>query len=231
MTKPNLPSVTLCMVNCASDAQFGVKVLEYCNSLVDFKETLFVSNNTSLTIPADYRFVKVENSGLAYYQHYVINEIYKHINTSHVLIVQTDGFITNPDKWTDAFLNYDYIGAPWTPYPPHWCYRPYHGFARIGNGGFSLRSQKLLRLGAQTGYMVQEPEDVWLSLIVKPQLELNGIKFPDLKIAAQFSYEGDIPEYPGRDFKDTFGWHGKFNDRQREIINQLQSGTLKPFTA
>lgn len=36
-----------------------------------------------------------------------------YIETPHVLVVQYDGFILNPDAWTDEFLEYDYVGAPW----------------------------------------------------------------------------------------------------------------------
>ena len=40
---------------------------------------------------------------------------YKYIKTSHVLIVQWDGYIINSKKWDSRFLNFDYIGAPFIP--------------------------------------------------------------------------------------------------------------------
>ena len=36
--------------------------------------------------------------------------------------------------FSEVFLNYDYIGAPW----------PHHQDFNVGNGGFSMRSAKLI---------------------------------------------------------------------------------------
>src|SRR5688572_9215728 len=36
------------------------------------------------------------------------------IDTSHILLVQYDGYVLDASAWTDEFLKYDYIGAPWT---------------------------------------------------------------------------------------------------------------------
>ena len=58
----------------------------------------------------------------------------RHITTSHILFIEWDGWAINADSWTDDFLQYDYIGAPW----------PWHNAHCVGNGGFSLRSTKLL---------------------------------------------------------------------------------------
>ena len=90
------------------------------------------------------------------YNYYVIYHLHEHVDTSHCLLVQPDGFVLFPDKWDDEWLKYDYIGAPWAyvedayidPFGRHW---------RVGNGGFSLRSKaflkflpKLKSLGKQT---------------------------------------------------------------------------------
>lgn len=80
----------------------------------------------------------------------MIKELNKYIETSYVLIIQYDGFILNPDAWTDEFLEYDYIGAPW------W----YTDDCNVGNGGFSLRSKKLLEILANDDSILEtHPED------------------------------------------------------------------------
>lgn len=67
-----------------------------------------------------------------------------YVDTDYCLIIHDDGFIVNPHLWTDDFLKYDYIGAPW-----------YLGINRgltwlqdrhnlVGNGGFCIRSKKLM---------------------------------------------------------------------------------------
>jgi len=59
------------------------------------------------------------------------------------LLVQPDGFVINPDKWDNQFFEYDYIGAPWEQVP-HSYLDPWGKPHRVGNGGFSFRSKKLL---------------------------------------------------------------------------------------
>ena len=49
--------------------------------------------------------------------------------------MQWDGYAVNPGAWDAAFLDCDYLGAKWS----------WHKDAmRVGNGGFSLRSRRLL---------------------------------------------------------------------------------------
>jgi hypothetical protein len=54
-------------------------------------------------------------------------------------VVQYDGMAANKMHWSDDYYNYDYIGAPW-PDRFTWI-RPEE---KVGNGGFSLRSMKLI---------------------------------------------------------------------------------------
>lgn len=54
-----------------------------------------------------------------------------------ILIVQEDSLIFR--EGIDAFLQYDYIGAPWY-YAP----MPEKPTARVGNGGFSLRTKQVM---------------------------------------------------------------------------------------
>ena len=46
--------------------------------------------------------------------------------TSHALMIQFDGYVLSGDRFSDNFLSYDYIGAPWPHYQSH----------KVGNGGF-----------------------------------------------------------------------------------------------
>ncbi|MFZ4461712.1 MAG: DUF5672 family protein [Patescibacteria group bacterium] len=68
------------------------------------------------------------------YSRFMVKDLSTYIDTEHVLIVRHDGFILNPVARTDDFLQYDYISAP--------CW--YDDENNLGNGGFSLRSKKLL---------------------------------------------------------------------------------------
>jgi len=45
------------------------------------------------------------------YNHFIVYELWKYIDTNFALLVQDDGYVVNPYQWNDEFLKYDYIGA------------------------------------------------------------------------------------------------------------------------
>jgi hypothetical protein len=116
------------------------------------------------------------------------------VATSHYLTVQWDGWAVNSSAWTDEFLDYDYIGAPW-PWLPTLC---------VGNGGFSLRSVKLGRFLAEhcLQYPESEPEDAVLCRLYQASLESNGFRWAPVELARQFSFEYGEPAPGG-----SFGFH------------------------
>jgi len=130
----------------------------------------------------------------------MINSLVDYIDTNYCLIIQYDGYIINPDLWTDEFLNYDYIGAPW-----------WYESLNVGNGGFSLRSKRLLLSVKETisSYYVGalHPEDDIICRVLRPYLEDDyAIKFCNETLAKQFSFE---PNRINSSFQnDTFGFHG-----------------------
>jgi len=95
----------------------------------------------------------------------------------------------NADSWNDEWLEYDYIGAVW------------HDGA-VGNGGFSLRSKRLLEALRDERFTAPFfPEDEKICRDWKPLLEKDyGIKIAPPEIAADFSIEG------GR-YTNQFGFH------------------------
>lgn len=126
------------------------------------------------------------------YSRFMIKELGQHFITSHVLVVQWDGFVVNPDRWDDNFLNYDYIGAPWV-----------NSRHPVGNGGFSLRSRKLVDALQDSDVRFFNPEDYAIcdryhDLLV----ERYGIRFAPAAVASHFSCETHQPPAP------TFGVHG-----------------------
>lgn len=126
------------------------------------------------------------------YSKFIIKDLV--INTGFALIVQHDGYVKNWQAWTNDFLQYDYIGAPWY----------YKDGMNVGNGGFSLRSKKLLKLSAE---ICQEthPEDEKICRTYRKQLEQHGIKFAPESLAAKFSFEGY--QQTGM-YTNQFGFHG-----------------------
>lgn len=123
------------------------------------------------------------------------------VRTSHILTVQWDGWVVNPTAWDAAWLQYDYIGAPWW-FPPQF---------NVGNGGVSLRSRRLMRFLADSRdrfpLKQKQPEDATLSREYRCALEGEGFCWAPQDVAWRFSRERTGWELPGR----PFAMHGLYN--------------------
>ena len=128
------------------------------------------------------------------YSDLLLTGIDRYVQGSHVLIIQWDSFIIHPNLWRDEFLEYDYIGPVW----------PHHPKTPVGNGGFSLRSKKLLRAIQQPGFLKKHPEDYCICADNKDFLERLDIRIAPVDIAEQFAVERST-------WHDAFGFHGFFN--------------------
>tara|TARA_B100000212_G_scaffold283669_1_gene223865 strand:- start:651 stop:1349 length:699 start_codon:yes stop_codon:yes gene_type:complete len=181
------------------------------------KTLLFTSKDVALSKKEskiiDIIKIKKINS-LKGYSNFIIYSLYKYIDTSHILIVQWDGYIINPKKWDTNFLNYDYIGAPFIPRgsDPNYCRDKARGFYTIGNGGFSLRSRRLLEAPSKFKLVDNKKytnfhEDGFFSVYHRRFLEKKGYSWAPYSIAKKFSLESPIS------FRDLntlpFGFHGK----------------------
>ena len=195
--RPSLPSVSLVAVtSVALDAT--VDALRASMDQVNFGQVLLLSDLPPQSA-ADPRIEwrRIERLGSsADYSRFMLRELGDHIATDHALCVQWDGFVLDGAAWDPAFLDYDYIGAVW----PH-----FDDSHNVGNGGFSLRSRKLLEASRHLPFDGSEPEDVVISRIARSQLEQDGIRFAPPPVARRFAYERTRPT--GREF----GFHGAFN--------------------
>jgi hypothetical protein len=201
----------------------SIQSLLHCANLINFKEVKFVTHED-----INIQSVKVEKcrnlTSIEAYSHYMIYDLYKHINTEFCLTVQHDGFIINPQLWNDNYLKYDYIGAPWKIRND--CYLDPNGkHIRVGNGGFSLRSQKLLNTPnrehipfASTMHgdyykhlnHFSKNEDNIICVHNHELYEKYGNVFAPFEVALTFSKETILPE---NENLNTFGVHGyKLND-------------------
>lgn len=139
----------------------------------------------------------------------IIYELHQYIQTDFCLLIHADGYIIAPDKWQDAFLEYDYIGAPWPlPQDTHSYRTPKGELVRVGNS-VSLRSKRILeapsRLNLQwRSYYGNKNEDGFLCVHNREILEGNGIRFAPLEVAKHFSKEHEIEE--NKEIK-TFAFH------------------------
>jgi len=161
--------------------------------------------------------LRLRAPGVDDYSHYFLYQMWKHIDTPYCLVVQGDGYVLNPDLWDDGFLNYDYIGAPW-PIKKNAYVDPFGNHQRVGNGGFSLRSQRLLRtpleidipFDVNSGNFYKHfgamslAEDGNISVHNRHLFEEHGNVFAPVEVAARFSQELRVPEARGI---KSFGFH------------------------
>ena len=207
-----LPQVMLCAVT-------SVALAETCDALrrssrqIRFGDVALLTDHAagSLKDPNGFRQVAIQPiASREAYSRFMIEQLADHATHDHVLIVQWDGFVCHPPAWTDEFLQYDYIGAPWPQFAPP---------SNVGNGGFSLRSRRLLEALAAGGFGRHDIEDLAICRDWRPRLEAEfGIRFAPPELAGRFSFERHKPGGP------TFGFHGLFN-----FPAVLPEGDLAPW--
>lgn len=194
-TRLHLPSVTLVTVNC-DKIDTGITAIQECTRGIKFGAVKFLSS-TDRDVPDLVKIPHLNN--IQDYSRFIVKGLYKYIDTDFALIVQSDGYVKNPSAWDSAFLQFDYIGATW------W----YKDGLNVGNGGFSLRSKKLLQiLGTDPQIKLTHPEDHHICRTYRRYLQrAHGIRFASEEAARKFSIEGH-----GRQDKkywtNEFGFHG-----------------------
>jgi hypothetical protein len=198
MSRLSLDAVTLCAVDTRAPA-LAARALQRSMAGIDFARVLLFTHGW--TPPSPLHGIEVIDIGPirsgADYSHFVLRDLPAHITTPHVLVTQWDGFVVNPQAWTDEFLQFDYLGAVWADQPAARC---------VGNGGFSLRSQRLLQAGRDTRIVQEHPEDLMLGRSYRELLEAaHGVRFAPPALARRFAFENETPTGP------TFGFHGPYN--------------------
>lgn len=212
---------------------------------------LMISPERPATLPGHIEHHRIKPFGYVAYSLFMLYALDSFIETEFALVVQKDGWVLNATNWRDEFFDVDYIGAPSVTAltreasGAQMLYNHYTWQQQIGrdgvaihpvyNGGFSLRSKRLLaaprRLGLsmnipppllghaddrdQTRFEISWPwgqhaEDAQLCIYMREALAADGIRFSPLALALDFSFEyiGSII-HAGYDFAGAFGTHCK----------------------
>lgn len=201
----DLSNISLIAVG-STKIQETIKALDICCSHAKFKDITFFTD--SILNHDTYKIVNIEKmNSIRDYDKFIIKQLPYLIDSDYCLTIHWDGFIVNIDSWTDAFLKYDYIGAPW-PWYNNVC----------GNGGFCLKSKKFLhyqKLLANT-IDINDPDDVLLCIRYRKYFLLNDCKYAPPSIAYKFS-----TEYGNYTINNSFGFHDfKYNPDFRKLIDE-----------
>lgn len=200
MTSLSLPQVTLCCVDSTPRLDWSLKALQHCLTQVSFGDAFLCTDRASLAgraLPDGVRWVEIHPlDSIEAYSDFMIKGLAPHLRTSHLLVVQWDGYVLNPAAWREEFLSVDYIGAPWNHIPEPW---------KVGNGGFSLRSAALLQALQDPAIRPEHPEDLCICKTNRPALEARGLRFAPLGMAERFAVED------GPLSAEVFGFHGPYH--------------------
>ena len=184
---------------------------------------LLLSPAKPADLPRDIDWPEIAPMDYRQYSLFVMYELHRFIPTEFALIVQDDGWVLNGANFKNDYYSYDYVGAPChagivgNTFYTGYAWQAFPDAIVVQNGGFSLRSKKLLsaptrhELPFYSGVQkALQNEDVQLSGTLRPRLEALGIRFAPLNEAKHFAIE-----YLGPTFHDDLklenllGLHGQ----------------------
>lgn len=199
----NLPSVSLVAVDCVYlDAT--IRAMVHCMKQTKFANA-FLLTHDERPLPAGITRIpiyKIESIEL--YSEFMIRTLPAHRKAfaEYILTVQHDGYVVRPEAWEARFQDFDYIGAPWCN-------------GHVGNGGFSLRSQRLLEALTLVSIDDPHPEDWRIGMDYRGVLEHQwGIRFAPWDVAHRFSVENEP-------YVNSFGFHGLYTQSTLPITARV----------
>ncbi|BAN23603.1 glycosyl transferase family 17 [Caballeronia insecticola] len=245
MTQHHFDRITLVSVTGLADAQGAAYALALSLRQMPGARALLCCPHPPSDLPPGIRHCRIAPLNYHEYSWFMMFALWRLIETDYVLTVQSDGWVLDASNWTDSFFEYDYIGAPThiariqSEGGAQWV-QGYSWYERLGqpgqvitpvlNGGFSLRSRKMLRALIDHRHikvelnppddLIGEPlrmqwvgagpnEDVQLTVVLREQLQAAGLRFAPLDLAMQFSIEHSGPLHRVDTLARLFGHHGQ----------------------
>lgn len=197
-----------------------INAINFSSKNITFKsKLLFTPNIEFYDVNKEIEIIGISKiKNISEWGKFVIFELHKYIDSDFIILIHPDGFIVNPQSWSDDFLNYDFIGAPWKLPKDNFSYRDFFGnIIRVGNS-VSIRSKRILKLPSEIGLKWENfdhdfpHEDGFLTVQNRHILQENGIKFPTLEVACRFGREATIPENKNSQPFTFHKWSGRNKD-------------------
>ncbi len=240
---PRFRDITLVAVTGLPDARGAALSLYHSQLRLPGARALLLSPHAPSGLPPQIVHRAIAPMNYQEYSWFMLFALGRIIETDFALVVQDDGWVLGAENWSDGFLDYDYVGAPthlarvdsaagsrWLN-AFEWCAesgQPGRVVLPVLNGGFSLRSRRLMRALIDhphicvrivpPDFVDGEPirlvwsgdvrsEDVQLSVVLRAQLEAQGLRFAPLDVARRFAIEHAGALHDGMDFMTVFGIH------------------------
>ncbi len=214
MNKLHLGDLTLVTVS-SVNIRDTIDALMYCCKAIRFAEVKLITHTKPDNLPSPIQYCRGPKiASLDEYSRFMLYDLHRYIDTPFCLTIHRDGVVVNPGKWREEFLSYDYIGAPW---PIDDTFKTSEGvYQRVGNGGFSLRSKRLLEFPEKSAIPFESDrnclhEDVLICVTYRHLFESNAMKIAGIDIARYFAHEIKVPEIKGI---KPFGFH-KYRKQNR----------------
>jgi hypothetical protein len=205
--------------------EMAAKALRYSCQAIDFAAVKLLAPQPPRDMFPGLEFTPIPSLDGVGYSRFMIKELHRYVETDYCLVVQADGYVQNPRLWREDFLAYDFIGAPWpqTTASRHGADVTIHNLSerhRVGNGGFSLRSRRLLEACAGLPFepLAQFPEDFIICRLCQPYLAGLGLRFAPLEVAEAFAVELPLRDGPV-DLQRHFGFHGRHFNPERALLS------------
>ena len=246
MSFTSFSPITIVSVNGLADARGSAMALQVSLEQMPGAQALLCSPQRPDNLPSWIAHHPIAPLNYHEYSWFMMMVLWRFVQTDFALIVQDDGWVINASNWQDEFFNYDYLGAPVhlaridSTEGTRWA-RSFSWLQELNlsdrrvtpiqNGGFCLRSQRMMRVLAEHPEIpieIPRPEllgppyrmywsndalneDVQLSGLLRPRLEQLGLRFAPTSTACRFAVEDFVPPLQtDEDLSLVFGQHSRF---------------------
>lgn len=170
------------------------RAVRYCTNLAEFGEVVFFCySDPRIDSNCGWRIVRIPQLNMDRWNVFINREVPNYLTKAYALSVHEDGFILDTSLWSEEFLGFDYIGAPWP-----------NGV--VGNQGFCIESRRMMNAKVRLPKSYKDPSipsDNFICVYHRKRLERMGIRFAPKSLAERFSTEMYGDGWP------SFGFHGR----------------------
>lgn len=199
---PTINAVTVVFNENAAALKATVPVVRYMQSVARFGKITLFTAAPAPTLPG-IEVIQIWPTEPYGYSLWITRLLRYFVRHPYMLFFQDDGFILQPELWEIAFLDYDFIGAPWED-------------GVVGNGGFCIQSQRFMWAQSQIEWDGVDGPDWFYCRTKRPEMEALGVRYAPTEVAARFSSELTGHDHP------TFGYHGwQYSPAKHELGQKL----------